>query len=497
MTVSIGTGVSIGNIVTTETNSITGSIALQANGNVIALDAGSTNYLRNTSTNLFNYLKVSSNYTISSTTGALVSNGVQSTSEFIPVTPGNHYYVSLAGRVAWYTASGAFISSTVPGTPDVVAPVNAGFIRAVFANSILSTGFINAGAVSLGFQPYSVGFAPDFGFKVSSVNTLSTEKIFSINGSVDAAYVSSAMPSFGAIVASTHTSIYTLYDALVTAYPNYVTRAALGLDAVGNTIYKYTFSPAGVVTDQPRNFAKMILISGVHGLEKAGVHCLYLAMKAVCDEWSAYAGLETLRWNATFIVIPVVNPYGFDNNLRKNENGVDLARNFPVGWTLVSPSSDPYYGGATPLSEKSSQYVNAVLTANTDAIYFGSFHNFFTPTTPNDFIWHASSTQFGVDLANAFISRQSRGWKTRFAWLPQNDTSMFGYTTSVPAGSESLQAAALGIQGGTFEICVLVSDAPDPTGYSTHTATMGKETVINWLILMLDKASNLYNNRAF
>lgn len=46
-------------------------------------------------------------------------------------------------------------------------------------------------------------------------------------------------------------------------------------------------------------------------------------------------------------MIPVSNPYGFDNLIYKNANGVNINRNFFCGdnWkTDVSPSSDDYNG---------------------------------------------------------------------------------------------------------------------------------------------------------
>jgi len=566
--------------------------------------AGATNFIGAVGTNLFNYLEAITGYTISGTTGDLSVSAANSVSALIPVTEALHYYVHAAyfPRIAWYSANLGFISSTTT-TGDVVAPAGARYLRAVCANAAVSYAYINAGAVSLGTEPYRLGFLTRSGFKTptlgrivtganSNVNFLSptkrlviaggttrlitpeaswlfpatdiawpapgtsrleynpttntiafvassaaldakkvvfgtvsvlsdtitvggldhytidgasaavtktpltTVKRLSINGPVDAGYVSAAMPSFGSIAAAAHTTIYALYDALVSAYPNYVTRTSLGLDDSGKTIYKYEFKPPVLSTGLPRAFPKMVLVSGVHGLEKAGVHCLYLALKAICDEWAAYPALETLRWNAHLIVIPVAVPYAFDNFQRKNENGIDIARNFPTGWTLVDSGLDTY-GGTAALSEKSSQYINTVLTANPDAIYFGSFHNFFTPTDPNTFVWNASATQFGVDLAESLISRQSRNWKSRFAWLPQDDVTLLGTATAAPDGSEGKHATAYhGIQGGTFEIGVLVSGAPDATAYSTHTATLGKEAVVNWLALTLDKASALYNSRA-
>lgn len=303
--------------------------------------------------------------------------------------------------------------------------------------------------------------------------------------------------AFDWISTATHGDIYALYDALVTAYPDYVSRTSLGLDDSGNTIYRYDFVAPAVDTvladDRP---LKMILMSSVHGFERAGVHCLYLALKAVCEDWESDEVLEALRWGCHLIVVPVAVPYGFDNNIRKNENGVDVARNFPSNWAASDPSS-PTYGGTAPLTEKSAQYLDAIMASNSDAIYCGSFHNFFSPSVSTSFIWNASATNFGVELAKRLISKLSRRWKSRYAWLPQDNTTYFGYSDrGAPAGSEGVHATiAYGIQGGTFEICWLLSLAPDNSSYSAEVAQLGSETIVNWLAMNLRNAPPFLTSR--
>lgn len=54
--------------------------------------------------------------------------------------------------------------------------------------------------------------------------------------------------------------------------------------------------------------------------------------------------------------IQCLNEYGFNNNIRVNENGVDLNRNFPTqNWVLAEKNE--FYGGEAPASEKQTQFV--------------------------------------------------------------------------------------------------------------------------------------------
>ena len=56
------------------------------------------------------------------------------------------------------------------------------------------------------------------------------------------------------------------------------------------------------------------------------------------------------------VFIPCLNEYGFEHNVRVNENGVDLNRNFPTeNWELTEQNE--FFGGVTPASEKQTRFV--------------------------------------------------------------------------------------------------------------------------------------------
>ena len=89
-----------------------------------------------------------------------------------------------------------------------------------------------------------------------------------------------------------------------------------------------------------------------------------------------------MRNKVRLIVIPCANPAGFVNmtrgngNVVVNENGVDLNRNFTYGWNLFVSGTTTYKGSA-PLSEKESQYIDAVMSlyASEGATAYVDIHN--------------------------------------------------------------------------------------------------------------------------
>src|SRR5690606_13796108 len=97
---------------------------------------------------------------------------------------------------------------------------------------------------------------------------------------------------------------------------------------------------------------------------------------------------------------PVSNPTAYNANSRFNHNNVDIARNFPAGWSTVLD-----HPGTAPLSEAETVILDAVMSNNRDAIYLCSHHNF--GDASKHFIWNPAASNFSRDLGKNLIIGQT------------------------------------------------------------------------------------------
>lgn len=456
-----------------------------------------TNFVEVVSNNILNADDYLTDTTFSNSNGTLSTSVGNKTSKYVDVEPNTVYSQDKTIKVAFYDKNELFLGF-VGADATFTTPARTAYMRVVFTDKYAQ---INKGSTLLAYDKYAVkvkGVTVKNPDTLSALETLEAFKAvdkFIIDGSLEGTYTAPILPANSGIDTMKSNNIFAFYDALVAAYPSYVTKTTLGQNSLGTNIYRYDFKAAPIETvAETVKKPKMILISGIHP-EKAGVYTLYQSMKQICEGWKTDESLETLRWSVEFIVIPIVSPYAFDNNSRKNENGVDIARNFPTDWR-VSNVTDADYGGTAPLTELEAQLVNQVMQQNQDAISFISFHNFYGQTTNNDFIWCAAATQLVKNIGKRLVSKLSRKWKKEYNWLPQSETTYFGYSNyGAPIGSEGRHAASYGIQGGTFEICETFYWETTPARFSSMVLTLGLETFINYLILTLKTNVEYYNNK--
>jgi protein MpaA len=117
-----------------------------------------------------------------------------------------------------------------------------------------------------------------------------------------------------------------------------VTRYVIGVSLQGRAIYAYeTGSPNG---------KKVLVVGAIHGNEAAGI-AIARALKGM----TAPSGVDL--W-----IIPNLNPDGVAAKTRENAAGVDLNRNFPWRWKLLTGVSA---SGTRALSEPETRAAHTLI----------------------------------------------------------------------------------------------------------------------------------------
>lgn len=101
-----------------------------------------------------------------------------------------------------------------------------------------------------------------------------------------------------------------------------------------------------------RTKSPILFIGGVHGDEPEGVR--------LAEDWLAKLMKQDFE-QKPWILIPCINPDGYEKRERTNENGVDLNRNFPSKCWSPDFEKKRYFPGKTPGSEKETQALIALI----------------------------------------------------------------------------------------------------------------------------------------
>lgn len=259
--------------------------------------------------------------------------------------------------------------------------------------------------------------------------------------------------------------IYSRYDALVSAYPNNMSKKLLGYgtatDGSADTtlpIYEYTFAPL-VGNDKnslkyegeipfPNYAKKIILTSGVHGREKISVEAVYKFMENVCKgENSQFASLAS---NFVIKVIPLVNPFSYDDFSRLNKRGVNINRNLGYSWDNqdIHDATDK---GSAAYSEKESQILRDWLRENSDAILYVDAHDsMYFSQYANVAAYVCSADDDILQLGASHIKVESRKvWNDN----PSLAKKIYGFIASQKGAVTYWEGASVGIKASsTIEI---------------------------------------------
>ena len=180
-----------------------------------------------------------------------------------------------------------------------------------------------------------------------------------------------------------YSDVIAKYDALVAAYPAFVTKQTLGYDA-SNTIemYSYTFTP--------KYYRQSVYLqAGVHGWEPDPVFALCEMMYLICNAYGSDTlspcirgnnVLKYLRGNVKFTIVPVVNPWGFNN---RADCGIDKRQQAQNNYNGVQLNSAAQWSG----NEPECVYVRNIITSISSELSFA--------IDMHSTVWPDSRTRYG------------------------------------------------------------------------------------------------------
>lgn len=272
------------------------------------------------------------------------------------------------------------------------------------------------------------------------------------------------------LVLSSDDFLSTFYDNLVTNNSDYgtITKTALGKDESQTyTIYEYDF--------KPKNWNRMILLSsGMHPYELPAPFGLAYFMKYVMT--SNNAAMKYIRENVRIKVIPIINPWGWNQNPRKygTVNGVNINRNFdPMGlWERYNGNTTEWnQKGTSAYSENETKILRNWLSRNKGAEFYIDCHTGFNAfaTDVTNALYYLSDSPIKTQIESA-LTKLNNWITSKFGVTgkansnrAQNPTGVFDYGVTDYAEKE------LGIPAFTIE------QRPESTVFGTTAVNEGAD----------------------
>ena len=121
----------------------------------------------------------------------------------------------------------------------------------------------------------------------------------------------------------------------------------------------------------------LLITSAQHGFEKSSVFGIYYFVRELLSNWDKSPVLSYIRNNIIIKIIPICNPYGFDNNNYLNANGVNLNRNYDTGHFPQYPDATQgtsQYGGVEPFDQPETQIIRDFVLSNLNASMVIDWH---------------------------------------------------------------------------------------------------------------------------
>lgn len=205
-----------------------------------------------------------------------------------------------------------------------------------------------------------------------------------------------------------------------------VTKTQLGMDQSGRyPIYEYDFCP--------QNYTYTVLLSsGMHTYELSAHFGLAWFMKTYMrqvDGENLSDGFEYLRKHVRIKVVPISNPWGWNQSPKKygNYNGVNINRNFDYetddggsAWEQFPIQTDEWnQKGSAPFSEAETRILRDWALANPGAYFWIDCHTGLGLGPWDNFIYYSSDDKYADKIAEGLSTLEER-IKTKYS--KQNPT---------------------------------------------------------------------------
>ena len=217
-----------------------------------------------------------------------------------------------------------------------------------------------------------------------------------------------------------------------------VTKTELGKDQ-SNTypLYEYDF--------KPKNYNRTILLSsGMHTYElSAHFGCGWL-IKSIMEKHNDNLMLKYLYENVRIKIIPIINPWGWNQSPKKygNSNGVNINRNFDCkddngnsiwdSFPTYTPSQNEWnVKGSSPFSESETQILKNWVLKNKDVAEFWiDCHTGLGLGPFDNFIYYNSNNPLKSKIEKA-LERLNNRIKTKYNVSQVNNSILIDHQTSL------------------------------------------------------------------
>lgn len=287
--------------------------------------------------------------------------------------------------------------------------------------------------------------------------------------------------------------LYALYDAVSGASGVSSTISNLGTDASGTfQIRNYR------ITKNTGEKPIVLLIFGEHGDELTSAYLgYYLYMEVMNGVLTKYLDY------VDFWIVPLMNPYGYENGTRNNYNNVNLNRDFPALWEYSTASHNKT--GNYSLSQPETNIIYNLLVNNKDKILFmcnkhdtGGIAKKIATSQPDIVAYTSTLMNSDYIINNGTAQHENMQIRVTDPWIIDDctvDISAYKLITSeqlATPGSLDVFANSIGIHGSLLEIAGASYYTDDgyqyyPVGqfHYKDLARLGLDYLVNYIIATL------------